>query len=101
MNYLNSLNFKGDVYSIKIELSENNIWRRREIFWKSMWFTVKIINLRAKQRQYQFVSKWVENMPKNFAVYVNGEKYQLIQDVISDKTNDMTMFFAVKKDEEI
>lgn len=99
MNYRNIINSKVDIYSVKTELSENNIWQHHEIFWKSVWSIVRIINLRAKQRQYQFISKWIENFPSKFVVQMNGQKYQPIQDVISDKNNDITMFFATKKDE--
>lgn len=96
MNYLKTLNFNVDIYSVKTELSEDNVWYNSEIFWKSMWFSVRIINLRAREMKYHFTAKWINDFPKKFVVCMNGEKYKPIQSVISDKCNDVITFFAVK-----
>lgn len=97
MKYLKILNLNADIYSVKTELSEENVWRNSEDFWKSMWFSIQIINLHSKEMKYRFTAKWVDNFPPKFVVYMNGEKYKPIQSVISDKNNDVIMFFAVKK----
>lgn len=97
MNYSKILNFKADVYSVKSELSECNVWCNSETFWKSMWFSVQIVNLRAKEMKYHFITRWIKDFPKKFVVYIDGEKYKPIQSVISDKNNDVIMFFCHKK----
>lgn len=97
MNYLKTLQFRADVYSVKTELSEDNVWYNSEKFWKSVWFSVRVINLRAKEMKYHFTTKWIDDFPQKFVVYMNGEKYKSIQSVISDKGNDIITFFAIKK----
>lgn len=97
MNYHRSTNAYVEVYEIKEELSDNNIWKNREILWKKVWVSIKPTNLKS-QLQYRFIAKWLPNFPDKFVVKLFDTTFKPIKQTIIDKNHDIIMFFAIKKE---
>ena len=88
MKYSQRWNLNGKVYSLKQELSEQNVWYEKATFWKDVWFSVQIATLKSEKRQYLFIARWDESFPEKFKVSFPEGIFSPINEPIIDRKNE-------------
>ncbi len=78
-------------------LSSQNEWISKYVFWKDLWATIQLKDVKITKSLYLFAVKWKGDFPKKFRVILNDKILESTQTIAYDFKNNLIVFHASMK----